>query len=117
MPDACHVEPLVLELPMLLVDIDTVSATARDLVQEVVDDLDVDDPAVSDHYFREEWAPGIAAVMRAIFSPHRPDRDGKYVGCSPPAEWPCVCGVRRTGRSGIPTTGEPRINWYVVTLR
>ncbi len=104
---------------MLLGDLDAVSATDRDLVQAVVDDLDVDDPAVSDHYFREEWAPGIAAAMRAILHPHRPDRDGGCARCSPPAEWPCT--LWRTAYRWMveldPATGEPRTNWYVVTLR
>jgi hypothetical protein len=104
---------------MLLVDVGAVSAAARDLAQAVVDDLDVDDPGVSDRYFCEEWAPGIAAAMRAILRPHRPDRDGWCVCCSPPAEWPCA--LWRTAYRWMveldPTTGEPRTNWYVVNLQ
>jgi hypothetical protein len=118
MSDERPVSPPVLELSMLLVDIGSVSAAAHDLVQAVVDDLDVDDPAVSDHYFREEWAPGIAAAMRAILSPHRPDRDGECAHCSPPAAWPCA--LWRTAYRWMvdldPTTGKPRNNWYVVTF-
>jgi hypothetical protein len=90
MTDKGHVPPPVLELSMLLTDVGTVSTAAHDLVQAVVDDLDVDDPAVSDRYWLEDWVPGIAAAMRAILSPHRPDCDGRCVGCSPSAEWPCA---------------------------
>jgi hypothetical protein len=79
----------VLELSALLADLGAVSTTAHDLVQAVIDDLDIDDPAVSDSYFWEDWAPGIASAMRAILSPHRPNRDSRCVACSPPAEWPC----------------------------
>src|SRR5215217_9192585 len=91
MPDEYHVSPPVLELSTLIGDAGSILPAARDLVQAVVDDLDVDDPAVSDHYWREEWAPGVAAAMRDILAPHRPDPDGWCARCSPPpAEWPCA---------------------------
>jgi hypothetical protein len=71
MTNKCRIQPPVLELSMLLVDVSTISAAARDLVQEVVDDLDVDDSAVSDRYWQpircevEVHPSGVITVLRS----------------------------------------------------
>jgi hypothetical protein len=88
-PDEPPEQQPVLTLDGLLADIGTVAEADRALVADVLALVDViDDETAAESFLLNEWAPAIAAAMRAILGPHRPDHAGRCTTC-PTVVWPC----------------------------
>jgi len=82
--------PPVLTLSGLLADAGSVPKADREPVADVLEMLDViDDDTATDSFLLYEWAPVIAAAMRALLEPHRPDQAGRCTNCPASAPWPC----------------------------
>ena len=83
-------EPPVLDLDTLVPDHTTLTSEDRTLVADVVEVLDNIDYYVEtdNDYSAACRAPGVAATLRGILTPHRA-RSGHCAACPPTTPWPC----------------------------